>query len=100
MLLMKKIFFDAIRDGSKRTTLRYWKRANVRAGQTHTVPGLGRVRIDEIVPVPWEALGHADAVADGFSSLAKLRAALDEMYSPEQQAGRTLFRIRFTFPAI
>ena len=99
MILMKKVFFDAIRDGRKRQTLRFWRRAMARPGQLHTIPGLGKVLIEETSIVSLEELSEADAAADGFASLAQLRAALEEMYTDEQRSQRKLYRVRFAFPA-
>ena len=97
MLLMKKVFFDGIRWGTKTTTLRYWRRCHIRPETVHTVPGLGKVRIDEVEPVAPEQLDDSDACADGFDDLAALMAALDELYPPESREARKLYRIRFTF---
>ena len=44
MLLMKKIFFDAIRCGEKTTTLRYWQRQHINPGSVQFVRGLGKLR--------------------------------------------------------
>ena len=95
-MMMKKEFFDAIRSGAKRTTLRYWHHRRVRAGSVHTVRGLGAVRIDAVEPVEWDDLIEANARADGFESLAALHEALAGMYPPDQRDGRQLFLIRFT----
>ncbi len=99
MLLMKKIYFDAIRRGEKTTTLRYWRRAQVRAGAIHLIRGLGKVRIDEVTIVQPADLTDDHARADGFDDLAALREALDAMYPPDRRDGRQLYLVRFTFPA-
>jgi len=96
MLMMKKEFFDAIRSGAKRTTLRYWRWRRVRVGSVHTVRGLGAVQIDAVEAVEWDDLTEADARADGFENLAALREALAGIYPPDQRDGRQLFLIRFT----
>ncbi len=97
MLLMKKIFYDAIREGTKTTTLRFWKRRMVRPGSEHRIRGLGRVRIDEVRPVDLSELTEADAKADGLAGLEALRIALDEMYPPQHRDGRTLYLVRFRY---
>ncbi len=97
MLLMKKVFFEAIRSGEKTTTLRYWLRRMVRPGSLHTVPGLGKVHIDEARPVEFGDLTDADAKADGFADLQALKAALHDLYSPECRQRRKLYLVRFTF---
>ena len=96
MLLMKKVFFEAIRSGEKTTTLRYWQRRMVRPGSLHTVPGLGKVHIDESRPVEFADLTNADAKADGFKSLRSLKTSLNKLYPPEYRQGRKLYMVRFT----
>lgn len=97
MLLFKKCFFEAIRNGRKTTTLRYWSSRRVRPGSVHTVPRLGRLAIESVEPVELADLSDADARTDGFDSAGELRDALAEMYTPEQRAGRTLYCVRFRF---
>jgi hypothetical protein len=97
MLLLKKCYFQAVRSGRKTTTLRFWPRALARAGSTHLVPGLGRVRILSAAPVDLADLRLLDARADGFSSLRALRAALERLYPPRRRGGRRLYLVRFQF---
>jgi hypothetical protein len=97
MLLMKRCYFDAVRAGTKTTTLRYWRRPRARAGSIHLVPGLGRVRVTSADAVRIEDLGPADARADGFPSLRALRRALDGLYPPGARRGRSLYLVRFRF---
>jgi len=97
MLLFRKIYYDAIRCGTKTTTLRYWPRAMIRAGSLHTVRGLGRIRIHAVRVVRWKDLTDADARADGFADLASLRRALRRYYPPEARRGRTLYQVHFTY---
>ncbi len=99
MLLMKKRFFDAIRGGTKTTTLRYWRRRRVRPGSVHKVPGLGAVSVDSVEEVSPEDLTDADARADGIEDLAALMQMLAELYPPAERQGRTLCRVRFRYPA-
>ena len=100
MLLMKKRFFPAIRRGRKTTTVRYWRWRRVGAGQVHTVPGLGKVRIDSAEPVTLAELTDSHAAADGFASVPELRAALGEMYAgadlDDREADRQLYLVHFT----
>jgi hypothetical protein len=93
---MKKVFFDAIRRSAKRTTLRYWRSCRIKAPSVHTIPGLGRARIESVQPVELRDLTDADAQADGFANLRALRRALHALYPPEQRQGRTLYMVRFT----
>jgi hypothetical protein len=96
MLLMKKVFFDAIRRGAKRTTLRYWRSCRTKADSVHTVPGLGKVRITSVQPVEFRDLTDADAQADGLPNLQALRRVLHALYPPAERKGRTLYMVRFT----
>ena len=102
MLLMKKAFFDAIRSGRKATTVRFWKHQMVRPGEVHTMPGLGKVRIDDVRKLALSELTDADAVADGFESAAELIAALKRIYPTLGDDGAadgcTLYAVRFTYP--
>ena len=97
MLLMKKVFLDAIRSGAKTTTLRYWRWSNIKAGSIQNLRGIGAVRIDEVRQVELEQLMHSDVRDDGFDDFDALRDALEEIYPPEKRADRRLYQIRFTF---
>ncbi len=97
MLLFKKRFHEAIVRGEKTTTLRFWKRRQVRPDSVHTVPHLGRLRILDVAPADLDTLDETDAQADGFESVAQLRVALEEMYPQAERAGRTLYRVAFEF---
>ncbi|MCD6304232.1 MAG: ASCH domain-containing protein [Planctomycetes bacterium] len=95
MLLMKKRFFEEIRAGTKTTTLRYWKRRRVREGSVHTVPGLGKIRIESVRAIDPAELTDRDARSDGFKSVDAMLAALDELYPPDRRDGRRLYRVSF-----
>ncbi|MCK4602698.1 MAG: ASCH domain-containing protein [Phycisphaerae bacterium] len=97
MLLMRRVYFEAIRQGKKTTTLRFWPRPLVRSDTIHNIPGLGTVRIDQIRCICLSTLTDADARADGFESLAQLRQILQETYPPEKRRGRKLYQIHFTY---
>lgn len=97
MLMMKKIYFDAIRRGEKTTTLRYWRWPRVRPGTVQTIRGLGSIRIDDLTAVGKDDLTDAHARADGFEGLAALREAMDAIYPPANRDGRRLYLVRFTF---
>jgi hypothetical protein len=96
MLLMKKVFFEAIRSGGKTTTLRYWRRCQVRPGSLQTIRGLGKVRIDEATCAELDDLTDADAQADGLADLQALKTALHDLYPPARRKGRKLYLVRFT----
>jgi hypothetical protein len=97
MLLMKKQFHEAIRTGQKTTTLRYWKRLMVKPGSVHTIPRVGKVRIEAVDAVELDELTEDDARCDGMESLAAIRQGLKEFYDDTARRERTLYRIRFTY---
>ena len=80
-LLFKKVFWDAIRGGTKRTTVRRWATPRVKAGQRAWSPGVGWLMVESIERVErLDQLSDTDAAADGFSSAAEMRAALRAIY--------------------
>ncbi len=94
-LLFKKCFWEAIRNGKKRTTLRRWDRPRVKAGGRAFTPGVGWLRVDGVDVVELASLGEADAGADGFSSLDEMRAALAVLYPAHATDGKQWFRVAF-----
>jgi hypothetical protein len=96
-LFFKKPLQDAIREGRKRTTIRRWRAGTpgVRAGQRVYSPGLGWLTIDGVEPVDLEALGDADARADGFDTAAGLRDVLLSLYPRYAADGKRWFRVSF-----
>ncbi len=100
MLLMKKRFFDAIRAGRKTTTVRFWRHARMSAGQVHSIPGLGRIRVEGVEPIGLDGLTEELARSDGFERLSDMTAALEELYGDLRCAdGRRLFVVRFSLVA-
>lgn len=95
MLLFKKKFLPAIRAGTKTQTVRLWKVLRYRAGQRSYIPGAGYIKIETIDRVTLEDLTEADAVLDGFDSLAALLAELQAMYADELAAGHQAYRVTF-----
>jgi hypothetical protein len=95
MLLFKKKFLDAIRQGVKTQTIRMWKHRMMRAGQRSYIPGAGYIRIESVEQVTLDELTEEDAVRDGFDSLAALRAEIESIYEPSSADGRKPFRVRF-----
>ncbi len=95
MLLFKKKFLEAIRQGSKTQTIRMWKFRMMRTGQRSYIPGAGYIRIESVEQITLDDLTEEDAVRDGFETLAALRAELQSIYSPTSADGRKPFRIRF-----
>jgi hypothetical protein len=99
MLFLRKQYFDAIREGKKTTTLRFWRHAMVRPDTIHTVRGLGRLRILAVERIWPDGLTDADALADGFGDLPALRKALTAHYPAHARHGKQLYRVRFQFLA-
>lgn len=95
MLLFKKRFLDAIRDGTKRQTIRLWKHRRYRTGQRSFIPGVGPIQITLVERVDLADLTDADAVADGFADAAALCAELESIYPDELAAGWQAWRVRF-----
>ena len=94
-LLFKKCFWDAIRAGRKRTTIRRWTSPRLRAGQRAFAPGLGWLMIESVDVVELEHLSDADARADGFDTLRQMKRTLHELYPKQSRDGRRWFRIAF-----
>jgi hypothetical protein len=87
-LLFKKIFWDAIRDGSKRTTIRRWTAARLKAGGRAFAPGIGWLAIELVEIVPdLSRLNDDDARADGFDSADAMRATLRLLYPDHDDDG-------------
>jgi hypothetical protein len=95
-LLFKKIFWDAIRDGSKTTTLRRWTSARLRAGQRAFSPGIGWLKIEAVDPIDLARLREDDAKADGFENLAEMKRMLRQLYPNQARDGRQWFRVAFS----
>jgi hypothetical protein len=95
LLLFKKQFLELIRCGEKRTTIRRWRNARVRAGRPAFAPGLGWISIEEIIQIELGDLNDSDARADGFNSAASMRRALRKLYPQSRSDGKSWFRIRF-----
>ena len=99
MLFFKKRYFEAIRAGTKTTTLRYWRSPRVKPDSTHWVRGLGQLRIEAVKVVQFNELTDDDASRDGFENLRELQKSLDEYYPPEDRTGRKLYQIKFHYIA-
>jgi hypothetical protein len=94
-LLFKKCFWDTIRAGTKRTTLRRWDRPRVKAGGRAFALGVGWLSVRAVDVVALDDLGEADARADGFASRDQMRQALDEIYPHHATDGKQWFRVAF-----
>ncbi len=95
MLLFKKKFLAAIREGTKTQTIRLWKRRMMKAGQRSYIPGAGYICIESVEQVALDDLTEEDAVRDGFDTLGALRAEIAAIYDPATTDGKKPFRIRF-----
>jgi hypothetical protein len=95
MLLFKKKFLPAIRDGSKTQTIRLWKYRRMRNGQRSYIPGIGYIRVLDVCQVELTELTEEDARLDGFETLDALLYELGEIYTEKLAAGHHPFRVRF-----
>jgi len=99
MLLFKKKFLPAIRQGEKTQTIRLWKHRRMRPGQRSYIPGAGHVRVTAVVEVALDELTDADARPDGFDSAEELRAELARLYPTQLAQGYRAYRIEFELVA-
>jgi len=97
MLLFKKKFLDAIRNGKKTQTVRIWPKRRLKVGQREFVPGLGKVEIVGFDAVRPTDLTDADARADGFESREALLVELRQIYGNTLDSLRC-FKITFRYP--
>ena len=95
MLLFKKKFLEAIRQGTKTQTIRLWKHRMMRDGQRSYVPGIGAIRIVSVESVELDQLTDADAKPDGFESAEALRQELNGIYGEKLAAGYQAYRVKF-----
>jgi hypothetical protein len=95
MLLFKKKFLEAIREGRKTQTVRLWRACRFRTGQRSYIPGVGYIRITAIDAVRLEDLTDEDAVLDGFPSAAALMEEIRTLYADRLNQGYQAYRIRF-----
>ncbi len=96
MLLFKKRFLPAIRQGEKTQTVRIWKHRRMRAGQRSYIPGAGYIRVETVERVELSDLTEDDATRDGFPSLAELHAELARLYPDGLADERSAYRVRFS----
>jgi hypothetical protein len=95
MLLFKKKFLDAIRDGQKTQTIRLWKFRRMKVGQRSYIPGVGYIGVDAVDQVELGELTDDDARLDGFADMAALQSELETLYADRLDAGEGVFRVRF-----
>jgi hypothetical protein len=95
MLLFKKKFLPAIRQGEKTQTIRLWKYRRMKAGQRSYIPGAGHIRITAVDEIRLEQLTDADAQPDGFATADQLRLEIARLYPQQLAEGYLAYRIRF-----
>lgn len=95
MLLFKKKFLPAIRQGEKTQTIRLWNRRYLRSGQRSYIPGAGAIRILAVEEVQLPDLTDDDARPDGFDTADALRAEIERLYPDRLAAGCKAYRIVF-----
>ena len=98
-LFFKKRFQEAIRAGIKRTTIRRWNKPMARAGERAWSPGLGFLHIEAVEAVDLDKLSDADALTDGFETVAALKDALHQLFPDHASDAKQWFRVRFALPA-
>jgi hypothetical protein len=96
VLLFKKKFLDAIRQGRKTQTVRLWKWRKMKPGQRSYIPGAGYIHIEAVDEVTLAELTDEDAQLDGFDSAVALRHEIEQLYPKQLAAGYRAFRIRFS----
>ncbi len=99
MLLFKKRFLPAIRQGEKTQTIRLWKHRRMKPGQRSYIPGAGHIRVTAVAEVALDELSDADARPDGFDSADELRAELARLYPTQLAQGYRAYRIVFELVA-
>lgn len=95
MLLFKKKFLPAIRQGEKNQTIRLWKYRRMRAGQRSYIPGVGYIRVTAVEVVRLDDLTDADARPDGFATADALRAEIIALYPKQLAEGHGAYRVVF-----
>ena len=95
MLLFKKKFLPAIREGQKTQTIRLWKYRRMRPGQRSYIPGAGYIRLTNVEEVQLAALTDDDARPDGFETADQLRGEIMRLYPGQLADGYRAFRIVF-----
>jgi hypothetical protein len=98
MLLFKKKFLEAIRQGQKTQTIRLWKHRMMRDGQRSYIPGVGAIRIVSVESVELDQLTDDDARPDGFDSAESLRQELRSIYGEKLASGYQAYRVKFEIP--
>ncbi len=95
MLLFKKKFLPAIRQGRKIQTIRLWKFRRMKPGQRSYIPGAGYIRITAVDEVQLDQLTDEDARPDGFDTADQLRAEIARLYPKQLAEGHKAYRIVF-----
>ena len=95
MLLFKKKFLPAIRQGQKTQTIRLWKHRMMKAGQRSYIPGVGYIRVTGVERVELKSLRDEDALPDGFETADELRAELARLYPKQLSEGHAAYRVVF-----
>ena len=97
MLLFRKEYYEKIRNGSKITTLRFWKSRRVKPGSIHKVPHLGKLKIISVENISLDSIDDSDAQDDGFSCASELVTAIDKLYPPDLRDDRKLYKVQFEY---
>jgi hypothetical protein len=95
-LFFKRHLQEAIRAGTKRTTIRRWARPMMQAGQKAYAPGLGWLEIEAVQPMELDQLSDDEARVDGVGSARELRELLLALYPDHAEDGKRWFLVAFT----
>jgi hypothetical protein len=95
MLLFKKKFLDAIREGRKTQTVRLWRFRRMKSGQRSYIPGAGYIRILAVEEVELDQLTDDDARPDGFDTADALRDEIRRLYPDQLAGGYKAYRVAF-----
>ena len=95
MLLFKRRFLPAIRQGEKTQTIRLWKFRRMKPGQRSYIPGAGYIRVTDVEEVQLDELTDDDARPDGFDTADHLRAEIRRLYPRQLADGHKAFKIAF-----
>ena len=95
MLLFKKKFLPAIRQGEKTQTIRLWKFRRMKPGQRSYIPGAGYIRVTAVEEVQLDELTDDDARPDGFDTADQLRAEIRRLYPKQLADGHKAYQIVF-----
>lgn len=97
LIFVKGHYLPLIASGQKTTTIRAWKTCRLLPGSSLSFNGKIRVALTQVEQTRLGALTDADAVADGFTTLADFTHAFHACY-PRATAETSVFVLHFLPP--